>query len=57
MVMDKIIKQVRKLKGYEMGNKEVKILCYADDAVLVAESEDAFQGPFYQRNLTWQYQR
>ena len=49
-VMDEILKQVHKLKGYKMGSKEVKILCYADDAVLVAESEDDLQRLLYQFN-------
>ena len=43
IVMDKIMKQVRKLKGYKMGNKEVKILCHADDAVPVAKSGNDLQ--------------
>ena len=43
IVMDEIIKKVRKLKGYRMGDREIKILCYADDAVLIGESEDDVQ--------------
>ena len=50
--MDEIIKLVRKLKGYKMGNKEVRILCYADDVVLVAESEDDLQRLLHQFNKT-----
>jgi len=36
IVMDEIIKNTPNLKGFKMGNKDVKILCYADDA----ENED-----------------
>ena len=41
LVMDRIINQVKGVgRGYRMGQTEFKILCYADDAVLIAESED-----------------
>lgn len=43
IIMDEVIRSVRTLKGYRMGNREIAILCYADDAVLVAESEDDLQ--------------
>lgn len=29
--------------GYTMGDRSLRILCYADDAVLVAENEDDLQ--------------
>jgi hypothetical protein len=32
--MDKIIKKVNMQKGYKMGQDEIKLLCYADDAAL-----------------------
>lgn len=35
-----------------MGNKEVKILCYADDAMLVNKSENDLQRLLYQFNKT-----
>ena len=39
LVMDRIINQTKgEGRGYRMG--QTKILCYADDAVLIAESED-----------------
>ncbi|CAH1276451.1 unnamed protein product [Diabrotica balteata] len=41
--MDEIIQAVRKGHGYRMGNKEIQILCYADDAALIAETEDKLQ--------------
>jgi len=43
LVMDEIIKQTRAMAGYRMGTKEVKVVCYADDAVLFANSEDNLQ--------------
>ncbi|XP_015181515.1 PREDICTED: uncharacterized protein LOC107069067 [Polistes dominula] len=50
--MDKIIGKVRELRGYKMGNKEVTILCYADDAVLIAENEDDLQRLLHQFTRT-----
>lgn len=52
IVMDEIIRKVRNGEGYKMGNQQIKILCYADDAVLVAESEDALQRQLHQFNIT-----
>ena len=51
-IMDELIIQVRKLKGYKMGDREIKILCYADDVVLIAESEDELQRLLHQFNTT-----
>ena len=34
--MDKIIEEVKSAgKGYKMGTKEFKIICFADDAVII----------------------
>lgn len=33
-VMDEIIKKLKNGRGYKMENQEIKIICYADDAVL-----------------------
>ena len=35
-----------------MGQTEFKILCYADDAVLIAESEDNLQRMLFEFNQT-----
>ena len=44
LVMDEIIKEVKTAgRGYRMGNKEIKICCYADDVVLISEDEDNLQ--------------
>jgi len=41
--MNKIIKGVKDIEsGYSMGNNEIQILCYADDATLFAQSEHDF---------------
>lgn len=42
IVMNEIIKRTRRAKN-KRGNKNITILCYADDAVLLAESEDELQ--------------
>lgn len=42
--MDEIIKKVKTVgRGYRMGEQEIKILCYADDAVIISEDEDNLQ--------------
>lgn len=35
LVMDELIKPVPKLRGYKMGDKEIKILWYADAVVRI----------------------
>ena len=53
LVMDRIINQVKGVgRGYRMGQTEFKILCYADDAVLIAESEDNLQRMLFEFNQT-----
>lgn len=52
IIMDEIIKQIHKLKGYKMGDRGVKILCYADDAVLIVENEDDLQRLVHRFNTT-----
>lgn len=52
LVMDKIISRVRNLTGYRMGNKNLTILCYADDAVLIADTEDNLQKLLHNFNIT-----
>lgn len=44
IIMNEIIEEVKELHiGYEMANRSLGILCYADDATLMAESEDDLQ--------------
>jgi hypothetical protein len=42
-VMDKIIESLRKKPDYQLGSLHIQIVCYADDAVLIADSEDKLQ--------------
>ncbi|XP_045480943.1 uncharacterized protein LOC123685328 [Harmonia axyridis] len=42
--MDEIIEEVKKTtRGYRLTTGVIKIICYADDAVIVADSEDDLQ--------------
>ena len=43
LIMDKIIANLPKELGYRMGNDLIHIICYADDAVLIADSEENLQ--------------
>lgn len=44
LIMDKIIQNVKNTSsGYRLGSKEIQIVCYADDAMIVAENEDNVQ--------------
>lgn len=42
---------VAHMAGYRRGNKSINILCFADDAVLIANSEDNLQWLLYTRSL------
>ena len=42
--MDEIISNIAALKvGYRMGNSVFNLICYADDAAIIAESEKDLQ--------------
>ena len=41
--MDEIIMTMRDMKGCNMGNTYFNITCYADDAVLIAKTENDLQ--------------
>jgi hypothetical protein len=43
LIMDKIIVNLPKELGYRMGNDPIHIICYADEAVLIADSEENLQ--------------
>lgn len=43
ILMDKIIDHIPKHLGYKMGETPIPIVCYADDAVLMAENEEDLQ--------------
>lgn len=38
--------------GYRMGRNKINIICYADDAVLIAETEDDLQRQLHKLHLT-----
>lgn len=38
--MDKIIGEVTRVPCYQLGNKNIAIVCYADDELLIADTED-----------------
>lgn len=52
VIMDELIRRVHTMRSYRMGDKEINIICYADDAALVAESEDDLQRLLHQLNRT-----
>jgi hypothetical protein len=41
--MDKIIELVKRKPGYQLGSLNIQTVCYADDEVLIADSEDKLQ--------------
>ena len=42
--MDIIIEKVTSMNiGYRMGHNRVSMVCYADDAAIIAETEDNMQ--------------
>lgn len=46
--MDEIIRSVKDIQAdYNMGDRLIQILCYADDAVPIAEDEDSLQRLLY----------
>lgn len=52
IIMNEIIKKVKQKGGYRVGNKELKIICYADNAIIVAEDEDDLQRLLYKFYVT-----
>lgn len=47
ILMNDIILELKGLRGFKIGNKNVNVLCYADDTVLIADSEDSLQRLLY----------
>lgn len=43
VIMDEIIENLPRTAGYKMGNTFFHAVCYADDAALIADSEDNLQ--------------
>ncbi|GJQ68050.1 hypothetical protein Trydic_g16763 [Trypoxylus dichotomus] len=54
LITDKVINSVKEVvAGYRMGQKSIKILCYGDDAVLMANNEDDLQLLYRFQAKTW----
>lgn len=50
--MDEII-GMEGMKGYKMGNTNFNVVCYVENAVLIAENEDGtYKGSLYKFNNT-----
>ncbi|XP_056641560.1 uncharacterized protein LOC130448295 [Diorhabda sublineata] len=47
-----MIEKVKELPGYKIGNRNITILCSADDAVLISNSEDNLQRMLHIFNKT-----
>ena len=43
IIMDKFIDSTKAISGYKMNTRQIRIVCYADDAVLIADQEDNLQ--------------
>ena len=43
VIMDEIVKKVKPMRGYRMDGGEVNILCFANDALLIASNNDDLQ--------------
>ena len=41
--MNEIIKNLKALQGYPLEDESVNMICYADDATLIADNEDGLQ--------------
>lgn len=41
--MTKLIDSTKILKEYRLNNNKINIICYADDALLIADTEDNLQ--------------
>ncbi|XP_011631965.1 uncharacterized protein LOC105423758 [Pogonomyrmex barbatus] len=50
--MDEIIRSVSEIDGYRRENHTLRILCYADDAALLAETENDLQRFLYKFKTT-----
>ena len=43
LIVDRILESLPRTAGYKMENTFFNVICYADDAVLIADSEDNLQ--------------
>lgn len=47
IIMDKLIESMDNFRGYKIGNSQIRAVCFADDAVLLANTEDDLQRLLY----------
>ena len=52
LIMDKIIENLPKELGYRMRNDPIHIICYADEALLIPDSEKNYK-PYYLDLTRW----
>ena len=50
--MDEIITKVKAMDGHELRDNKINIICYADYAVLIADSEHILQRLLHRFNIT-----
>jgi len=43
LIMEKVIENLPKKLGYRMGNDPIHMICYAEDADLIADSKETLQ--------------
>jgi hypothetical protein len=49
--MNEIIKSIKCMIGYRMGESMINLVVYADDVVLIAENEDDLQRMLFKFNV------
>jgi hypothetical protein len=52
IIMNQLIKSVSSNKGFKMGDSKIKIICYADVAVLLSYNEDDLQRMLFNSDKT-----
>ena len=50
LLLNIIIKSASNNKGFKIGDGEIKIMCYTDDAVLLSDKEDDLQKMLFNFN-------
>jgi hypothetical protein len=54
--MDQIISDVKTINvGYQMGSRKLKILCFADGAVLLTDNEDVLRLLYRFKTISEEY--
>ena len=52
IIMNRIMSDVKKTdRGYRLDKGSLKIICYADDAVIMVKEEDAAQFPHFSNTI------